>query len=114
MREIEVKILRGAETGQQANTRRIPLLSRRMPQYLSMNFWKRSINKQDHSLAFFSHAACRQAACGKCMVRVDGAVKLACKEKVIKDKITLEPYSDKVIRILCVSQSNIASQNNDL
>ena len=59
----------------------------------------------DDTLAFFSHAACKQAACGKCMVRVDGAVKLACKERVIKDKITLEPYSDKVIRdLVCESK----------
>lgn len=49
------------------------------------------------------HAARRHAE--NAMVRVDGAVKLACKERVIKDKITLEPYSDKVIRdLVCESK----------
>lgn len=49
------------------------------------------------------HAACRQAACGKCMVKLDGAVKLACKE-VAHDGMLLEPYSGRVVRdLLCQS-----------
>ena len=57
----------------------------------------------DPTLAFFDHAACRQAACGKCMVKLDGAVKLACKE-IAHDGMVLEPYSDRVVRdLLCQS-----------
>ena len=57
----------------------------------------------DPTLAFLDPAACRQAACGKCMVKVDGAVKLACKE-VAHDGMLLEPYSGRVVRdLLCQS-----------
>jgi succinate dehydrogenase/fumarate reductase-like Fe-S protein len=57
----------------------------------------------DPTLAFFDHAACRQAACGKCMVKLDGAVKLACKE-IAHDGMLLEPYSARVVRdLLCES-----------
>ena len=57
----------------------------------------------DPTLAFCDHAACRQAACGKCMVKLDGAVKLACKE-VAHDGMLLEPYSGRVVRdLLCQS-----------
>ena len=99
MREIEVKILRGSGT----DTRKYQTYTVSVDDNAAvsvMNLLEEIYNKQDHSLVFFSHAACRQAACGKCMVRIDGAVKLACKERVVKDKITLEPYSDKVIRDL--------------
>ena len=57
----------------------------------------------DPTRAFFDHAACRQAACGKCMVKLDGAGKLACKE-VAHDGMLLEPYSSRVVRdLLCQS-----------
>ena len=57
----------------------------------------------DPTLAFFDHAACRQAACGKCMVKLDGAVQLAWKE-VAHDGMLLEPYSGRVVRdLLCQS-----------
>ena len=104
MREIEVKILRGSGTdNRQYQTYTVSVEDDAAVSV--MNLLEEIYNKQDHSLAFFSHAACRQAACGKCMVRVDGEVKLACKERVIKDKITLEPYSDKVIRdLVCESK----------
>lgn len=104
MREIEVKILRRSGTdNRQYQTYTVSVEDDAAVSV--MNLLEEIYNKQDHSLAFFSHAACRQAACGKCMVRVDGAVKLACKERVIKDKITLEPYSDKVIRdLVCESK----------
>lgn len=57
----------------------------------------------DPTLAFFDHAACRQAACGKCMVKVNGQVRLACKEHAA-DQMLLEPYSQAVVRdLLCKS-----------
>lgn len=55
---------------------------------------------QDPTLAFFSHAACRQAACGKCTVRIDGRVRLACKEKITSSEVVLEPANDNVVRDL--------------
>lgn len=99
MREIQVKILREAETG--AGRYQTYTVSVEDEATVSvMNLLEEIYNKQDRSLAFFSHAACRQAACGKCLVKVNGAVKLACKERVDADQVTLEPYSSKVIRDL--------------
>lgn len=69
-----------------------------------LNVLEAIYREQDPTLAFFDHAACRQAACGKCMVRVDGAVKLACKEPA-HETMLLEPYnSARVVRdLLCRS-----------
>ena len=68
-----------------------------------LNVLETIYREQDPTLAFFDHAACRQAACGKCMVKVDGAVKLACKEPA-HETMLLEPYSSRVVRdLLCQS-----------
>ena len=48
----------------------------------------------DQTLAFFSHAACKQAACGKCLVKMDG------KALILKDQVTLAPYNENVVRDL--------------
>lgn len=66
-----------------------------------MNVLEYIYENLDPTLAYFSHAACRQAACGKCMVKVDGQVRLACKEHA-RDGMLLEPYSKTVVRdLLC-------------
>lgn len=103
MREIAVEILRGAETGHgHYQTYTIAVDDNAVVSVMTL--LEKIYTTQDHTLAFFSHAACRQAACGKCMVKVNGAVRLACKEKVTGDHITLEPYSAKVVRdLLCES-----------
>ncbi len=54
----------------------------------------------DDSLAFFHHAACRQAACGKCGMRINGKTGLSCKVKADCDEINLEPVNDKIVRDL--------------
>ena len=101
MREIAVKILREAETGRgHYQTYTVEVDDHAVVSVMTL--LEKIYTTQDHTLAFFSHAACRQAACGKCMVNVNGAVKLACTEKVTGDQITLEPYSPKVVRdLLC-------------
>ena len=65
-----------------------------------MNVLERIAAEQDPTLAFFDHAACRQAACGKCMVKVNGKVRFACKERVDAEAVTLEPYKKKVVKDL--------------
>ena len=65
-----------------------------------MNILEEIYAKQDETLAFFTHAACRQAACGKCMVKVNGVVRLACREKVTENTLLLEPYSDHIVKDL--------------
>lgn len=32
----------------------------------------------DHTLAYYKHSTCNHGICGRCSVRVNGAVKLAC------------------------------------
>ena len=103
MRKIKVNILRGCETGSgEYKTYAVEVEDGAVVSV--MNILENIYENQDHTLAFFSHAACRQAACGKCMVRVDGAVKLACKEPA-HETMLLEPYSSaRVVRdLLCRS-----------
>lgn len=54
----------------------------------------------DSTLAFFHHAACKQAACGKCLVKANGKTVLACKVEVVENEITLEPWCNNVVRDL--------------
>ncbi len=54
----------------------------------------------DPTLAYFSHEACRQAACGKCLVCVNGKVCLACGCPANGESLTLEPWNGKVVRDL--------------
>lgn len=59
-------------------------------------------NHMDSTLGFFYHAACKQAACGKCMVKMNGKVILACKTTVEESEIHLAPYNKNVVRdLLC-------------
>lgn len=53
----------------------------------------------DGTLAYFDHAACKQAACGRCGVKVNGKVRLSCKEPAV-EQMLLEPVNDKVIKDL--------------
>ena len=51
----------------------------------------------DPTLAFFHHAACNQAACGKCLVKANGKLVLACKERLKEGGVKLEPAYKTVI-----------------
>lgn len=55
---------------------------------------------QDPTLAYFSHAACRQSICGCCLVKMNGRVCLACREIVYPGEIAIEPWNEHVIRDL--------------
>lgn len=65
-----------------------------------MNILEYIYQNIDSTLAFFHHAACKQAACGRCLVKVNGKVTLACKQAVTQDEITVEPWNDNVVRDL--------------
>ncbi len=59
----------------------------------------------DPTLSFFSHAACKQVACGRCSVKVNGSIVLACKEAVTAENILIEPVNEaKVIKDLICSK----------
>lgn len=63
-----------------------------------MNVLEYIYQNLDGTLAFFHHAACRQAVCGKCTVKMNGRVVLACVEPVVEDEVELEPYKKDVIK----------------
>ncbi len=65
-----------------------------------MDLLERIYDELDNTLAFFRHEACHQEACGKCLVKVNGRVCLACGREVKEDELCLEPYNDRVIRDL--------------
>lgn len=54
----------------------------------------------DLMLAYFSCEACRQTACGKCLVCVNGKVCLACGCPDDGESLALGPWNDKVVRDL--------------
>lgn len=97
----QVKVLRGG-AGQESRVQAYTV-EREDTEVLSiMNILEIISREQDPTLAFFDHAACRQAACGKCLLKVNGATKLACKE-IAQEEMLLEPYAPaKVVRdLLC-------------
>lgn len=55
----------------------------------------------DPTLAYFNHAACHQAACGRCLVKANGKIVLACVTGITAgEPLALEPWNEKVIRDL--------------
>lgn len=64
-----------------------------------MNVLDEISSGQDPTLAYFDHAACHQAACGKCALRVNGKPRLACKEPASLEML-LEPLNDRIVRDL--------------
>lgn len=69
-----------------------------------MDVLERIYDEQDNTLAFFRHEACHQEACGKCLIRVNGKVCLACGHEAVEDELVLEPWSDMVVRDLVCEQ----------
>ena len=65
-----------------------------------MDVLEKIYNTQDNTLAFFRHEACHQEACGKCLVKVNGKVRLACGTDAGEGELVLEPYNSNVVRDL--------------
>lgn len=96
MRNIKVKIKRSGSTDEYI----VPVDQDDIVSV--MNALEYIYENADSTLAFFHHAACKQAACGRCLVKVDGRVALACKTVIHNDEIMLEPWNDRVVRdLLC-------------
>ncbi len=55
----------------------------------------------DSSLSFFSHSVCNHGICGRCSVKVNGKVKLACTFMVEED-LVIEPRTNRVVKDLIV------------
>lgn len=58
----------------------------------------------DGTLSFYSHSACRQGICGRCAVRVNGSVQLACNTVLTGEDVVLEPAGGCVIKDLVTRQ----------
>lgn len=54
----------------------------------------------DGTLSFYSHSACRQGICGRCAVKVNGRVRLACNEVLTGEDVVLEPAGARVVKDL--------------
>ena len=55
---------------------------------------------RDGSLAYFRHSACMHGICGRCRVKVDGKVRLACLWVPVGEEVVLEPAGEPVLRDL--------------
>ena len=99
MRNITVRIQRySRERGPFEQTYQVPVEEGEV--WSVMDVLRYIYEELDRSLAFFSHAACRQAACGKCLMKINGKAGLACKERADTDLLELAPAGKEVIRDL--------------
>ncbi len=56
---------------------------------------------RDPTLAYYRHSACCHGICGRCALKVNGKVGLACATEVgAAAELTLEPKNEKVLRDL--------------
>ncbi len=54
----------------------------------------------DGTLSFYTHSVCNQGICGRCGVKTNGKVALACMRTVTEEEITIEPKNDKIVKDL--------------
>ena len=65
-----------------------------------MNLLQHIAENMDSSLSFYMHSACGQGICGRCAVRVNGKVKLACNTVLTGEDVVLEPAGKQVVKDL--------------
>lgn len=54
----------------------------------------------DSSLSYYRHSICNQGICGRCLVKINGKVGLACVNRVTSDELVLEPKNSKIVKDL--------------
>jgi len=54
----------------------------------------------DHTLAYYSHTACKRGVCGRCTLMVNGKASLACQTAASGDLTIEPPQKFKVVRDL--------------
>lgn len=59
-------------------------------------------NELDGTLSFYMHSVCGQGICGRCAVKVNGKVCLACNTVLTGEDIVIEPAGAKVVKDLVV------------
>lgn len=67
-----------------------------------MNLLEHIGNPLDGTLSFYMHSVCGQGICGRCAVKVNGKVRLACNTVLTGEDVVLEPAKDKVVKDLVV------------
>lgn len=58
----------------------------------------------DQTLSFYNHSACNHGICGRCAVKINGKVRLACTYVIDSDEIIIEPKNNKVVKDLVVEE----------
>jgi succinate dehydrogenase/fumarate reductase-like Fe-S protein len=69
-------------------------------EYTIMDILRYISENLDPTLAYFSHSACKQGICGRCSVKYNGKIVLACAAHADSEELILEPKNDKVIKDL--------------
>ena len=100
METVQVKILRRSPGSMDAQWQGYAVRIESLGSISVLNLLEMITLEQDPTLSYFHHAACRQAACGKCLMKVNGKNRLACKELVIQTELTLEPASESPVKDL--------------
>ena len=71
-------------------------------------------NNIDHTLAYYSHTACKRGICGRCMLMVNGKASLAC-QTIASEDLTIEPPPKfKVVRDLVYTTEKLSGSRQSL
>lgn len=68
--------------------------------YTIMDVLNYIFNNLDSTLSYYSHSACNQGICGRCGVKVNGKIKLACLCLADSDELTIEPKNNNILKDL--------------
>ncbi|WP_294145442.1 2Fe-2S iron-sulfur cluster-binding protein [uncultured Clostridium sp.] len=58
----------------------------------------------DGTLSFYMHSVCGQGICGRCAVKVNGKVCLACNTVLTGEDVVIEPAGTEVVKDLVVQR----------
>lgn len=99
---MQVKVYRydpSADTGSHFDTFDVPV----MPHWTVMDVLDYISENADSTIAYFKHGACDHGICGRCALRVNGKVKLACSADISEEKaLQITPINNNVARDLVV------------
>ena len=75
------------------------------PRWTAMDLLDYIAENLDSSLAYYRHSACDHGICGRCALKINGKVQLACSFEVSSvERLTIEPARPEVVRDLVVRQ----------
>ena len=78
------------------------------PQWTVMDVLDYISEHLDSSIAYFRHGACNHGICGRCALKVNGKIRLACSQELANENsLTLEPKNSNIIRDLVVRDTTL-------